>query len=282
MTQMTESSPPIKARRDIRQLGLLLLLAIVLGVGYFLQQLPADNGSPLIQQKAPKEQHDFKRLPSTSVQTSNLEEQVWKAPVAWIDPANDPQGHKKQALDAEVKLRFDQAVLMLHAQRFDEAIIALERALTLRPNTPEAYVNIGFALLGKEDYRSAYQAFDQAIELNPAQANAYYGAAIALEGQGDLAAALGGMRSFLHLSQDKGPGQIHVARARSAIWEWEAKIGRGPWGPTKGIPPGFTAEELKRNDQGVGIKMPLPNTVDDNGAMQYEIKYQDKFELFDR
>ena len=47
----------------------------------------------------------------------------------------------------------------------------------------------------------------------------YYGLALAHEADGDLPAAMGAMRAYLHLSpaDDK-----HRAKARSALWEWEA------------------------------------------------------------
>jgi hypothetical protein len=39
----------------------------------------------------------------------------------------------------------------------------------------------------------------------------------------DYESALGGMRSFLHLARADDP---HRVRARSALWEWEEKLGR--------------------------------------------------------
>jgi hypothetical protein len=121
----------------------------------------------------------------------------------------------------------------------------------------------------------------RAIELNPAQANAYYGIAMVQDAEGNIEGALGGMRSFLHLVKDPDPFRIHVARARSAIWEWEAKLGRGPWGATGGIPPGFTEEELRRDGRGAGVKMPIPGTEGPDGEPQYEIKSADRFpEIF--
>ena len=62
-----------------------------------------------------------------------------------------------------------------------------------------------------------------AIELKPQQANAYYGLAMADEMRNDYESALGGMRSYLHLSKADDP---YRTRARSAIWEWEEKLGR--------------------------------------------------------
>jgi tetratricopeptide (TPR) repeat protein len=131
--------------------------------------------------------------------------------------------HQRQMQQAEVRPRFEQAVLMLHAHRYDHAITALHRVLELAPEMPEAHVNMGYALLGLQRADAARGFFLAAIELRPSQANAYYGLALAAEAQHDYETALGGMRSFLHLATADDP---HRVRARSALWEWEEKLGR--------------------------------------------------------
>ncbi len=287
LTNRAQSRKP-RPRRDIRPLAIVSLVLLVLLIALLLQwrfDRESLAGSTEVDPPSALDiEHDFAPL---FRETRDDQEQVQGAEEItallepWLDPIENPEGHMQQAKKRESMIRFQQAVAMLHAKRYDEAIVALDRVLTLVPNSPDAHVNRGYALIGKEDYEAAYDAFDLASERYPAQANAYYGMAIALEAMGNLEGALGGMRSFLHLSQDKGPGQIHVARARSAIWEWEAKLERGPWGSTKGVPPGFSEEELKRDGRGVGIKMPIPGTEDENGNMKYEIKHQDKFQLFD-
>nr|WP_255429215.1 tetratricopeptide repeat protein [Ramlibacter albus] len=112
---------------------------------------------------------------------------------------------------------------MLHAKQYDHAVAALHRVLELAPKMPEAHVNMGFALLGQERGDAARGFFLAAIELRPQQANAYYGLAMAEEMRSDYESALGGMRSYLHLSKADDP---HREKARAAIWEWEAKLGR--------------------------------------------------------
>jgi tetratricopeptide (TPR) repeat protein len=131
--------------------------------------------------------------------------------------------HQRQMQDREIQKRFQQAVLMLHARQYDNAVTALHRVLELAPRMPEAHVNMGYALIGLEKYEAARGFFLAAVELNPRQANAYYGLAVADEARGDYESALGGMRTYLHLSP---ADDAHRARARSAIWEWEEKLGR--------------------------------------------------------
>ena len=131
--------------------------------------------------------------------------------------------HQQQMQQAELRQRFDQATVMLHARQYEHATTALQRVLDLAPNLPEAKVNMGFALLGLERAEEARGFFLSAIDLRPAQANAYYGLAMAEEQRQDYEAALGGMRSYLHLAPADDP---HRVRARAALWEWEEKLGR--------------------------------------------------------
>jgi tetratricopeptide (TPR) repeat protein len=125
----------------------------------------------------------------------------------------------------ELTMRFEQAAYMLHAKRYDNAITALHRVIELSPQMPEAYVNMGYALLGLKRNKAAQDFFRTAIDLNPYQGNAYWGLAVTLENDGDLRAALGAMRIYIHLAK---PGDPYVRRARSALWEWESRLKRGP------------------------------------------------------
>jgi predicted Zn-dependent protease len=124
-----------------------------------------------------------------------------------------------QARSEEVRVRFEQAVVMLHARQYEHAATALHRVIELDPELPEAHVNMGYAMLGLERYKAAADFFAEATERQPGQANAYYGLAVALEAQGDVDAALGAMRTFVHLSPPEDP---FVRKARAALWEWQA------------------------------------------------------------
>ncbi len=126
---------------------------------------------------------------------------------------------------AEINLRFQQAVIMLHAGEFEHAATALHRVLELSPRLTDAHINMGYALLGMERYKEAESFFRSATNLDPYKANAYWGLAVALEHQNDLQAALGAMRTFIHLTPKDSP---FVRRARSALWEWDNQLARGP------------------------------------------------------
>ena len=118
--------------------------------------------------------------------------------------------------------------MMLHARRYEEAAVALHRVLALSPRLTDAHVNMGFALLGLKRYKEAEAFFRNAIDLDPYKGNAYWGLAEIFEQRGDLPAALGAMRVYIHLAP---PGDPYVRRARSALWEWDSQLSRGPRSP---------------------------------------------------
>lgn len=120
----------------------------------------------------------------------------------------------------ELHERFQQAAIMLHAGQAEYALAALERVIELAPDLPEARVNAGFALFELSNPEAARDQFEHAIGIRPQQVNAYYGLALALEALGDIEAALGAMRTYVHLADDRDP---HMRRAWSAIWEWQSR-----------------------------------------------------------
>jgi tetratricopeptide (TPR) repeat protein len=139
----------------------------------------------------------------------------------WLDQRpSEPAALPAAPPPSELTLRFNQAVLMLHAKEYEHAVTALHRVLVLAPRLPEAHVNMGFALLGLKRAQEARAFFDRAIDMQPTQANAYYGLALAWDAAGDRAMATGAMRSYLHLAQQESPE--HLRKARAALWEWES------------------------------------------------------------
>jgi len=140
---------------------------------------------------------------------------------------NDDQSQsaRSDVRDEEISVRFQQGVAMLHAKQYEHAATALYRVLELAPKMPEAHVNMGFALLGQKHYQLAAKYFSAATDLNAYQGNAYWGLALAYENLGDLQGALGAMRTYIHLAPKGDP---FVTKARSALWEWESALARGP------------------------------------------------------
>ena len=148
---------------------------------------------------------------------------IWMVPdrARVVAPAaTDTAASSSGGYPGEVHERFQQAAIMLHAGQAEHALTALERVLVLAPDLPEAHVNAGFALYELSNPAAARAQFERAIDLRPQQINAYYGLALTLEAQGDLDAALGAMRTYAHLAEEKDP---HVRKAWSAIWEWQSR-----------------------------------------------------------
>lgn len=113
----------------------------------------------------------------------------------------------------------------LQSGQVAEAARAFESAAQIDPRSPEAQVNLGFAYLMANRTREAVDSFSRAVDLRPGQVNAYYGLAEALEQAGDLPAAIGAMRTFIHLTDDDDPFK---RRAMAAVWEWEGASGSTP------------------------------------------------------
>lgn len=186
---------------DVRLLNIVCVLSLVLGVGYFVTWLPSRGVTVLLQ-------------------TPSVEAEPLKTGAIIVESA---PGEVKLPLvegihRTEINLRFQQAVSMLHTNRFEYALAALNQVLLLSPNMPEAHVNKGYALLGLKAYDQAVVSFEQAVDLRPGQANAYYGLAVALEASGDVQGARSAMGLFVHLAEAEDP---YIRKARAALWEWK-------------------------------------------------------------
>ena len=263
------------ARRDYR-LG--AVLAVSLGVavlGVLVQGLPGRG----LNARQPPESADRLKAGFSSLElnrplapaidyesTSPVEE------VASAD-AGGPEGPARHALD--------EARELLKGKRYDQAIQRLTQDRERLLGVAEAFLVLGHALEGKRDYDTARDFYVAAVDRDPTLAQAYWGVATTSEALGDLHSALGGMRNFLHTVPDPDPGRLQVSQARSAIWEWEARLGRGPWGPTQGVLWGVNPEQMKKMPgKGAAIMMPLAETIQADGSMKFELKHQEKIEMF--
>ena len=138
-----------------------------------------------------------------------------------IEPQGEPVAVQE---DIDMRLlhqQFQQAVALLQHGEYDYAVQGFHDVLKVAPDMPEAHVNMGFALLGLEEYAAARSFFDTATNLRPGQTNAYYGLAVAHEGLGELRQAVAAMRTYTHVAA--GDDQYR-RKAEAAIWEWEAEL----------------------------------------------------------
>lgn len=185
-------------------------------------------------------------------------------------------------LPPRARKALEEAEKQLGQGQFDQAITTLNATRTMLGDSAQAYFTIGRALEGKKDFDAARDFYMAALDRDRFMSDAYWGVATTSEALGDLQVALGAMRSYLHTEPDKDPERLKIAQARSALWEWEARMGRGPWGPTQGIPPGYTADDIKRDGRGVAVRMPVPGTERPDGTALAEIRHADKQKIFSR
>lgn len=261
-----------RASRDFRLRTAIALIAGLIALGYLVQQLPSRG----VEAK--------KSLPTllTSLGFEGLSNRPTSAPRDEVELLPEPAQIQPSAARDRANTLLKDANRLIREKQHEQAIRQLHDQHELLKDDPRAYYYLAKALMARGDPALARDFYQRSIDLYPQMPDAYFGYAEAAEAQGDLESALGGMRAFIHVSKDADPYRLRIAQARSAIWEWEAKLGRGPWGPTKGIPPGFTADEIKRDGRGVGIKMQKPETLRPDGTMDSEMKAQSKFNIFKR
>jgi tetratricopeptide (TPR) repeat protein len=265
----------LRKRRDYRPLALFFVVLTVAALGFLADRLPSrgtEAGSvkePVKHGAIKPDLVPFAGIPDSPAQVAREE-------------ANSTQQPPESSIEAEKRELRKQARTHLSAKRFKDAVPPLQRLIALAPKDAQAHMLMGLAQEGAGEFALARRYYEAAIDRDLMMADAYFGFATSSESLGDLESALGGMRSFLHVQKDNDPYRLRVTQARSAIWEWESKLGRGAWGPTRGIPPGFTEAELHRDGKGVGTKMPIPGTLRPDGSQDYEIKHSDKIPMSKR
>jgi tetratricopeptide (TPR) repeat protein len=272
---MTRKAIPPTRRRDVRPrlaIGILLIVFVLGGLLQWLGKTNAPAPDPAAARLSSPHAPGFSGLKADATDRGDV------ARLEFQEPAGSPAGNtERQARDL-----MRQAAAEIKKRQYDKAIIALTEKQPLLKNYPEAYLLMARALEGKRDYDTARDFYNAAANRDPYMADAYWGFATTSEKLSDLEGAIGGMRSFLHTEGGRDPYRLRVAQARSALWEWESQLGRGPWGPTKGVPPGFTTEEISRDGRGVGIKMQVAGSENAAKETRAEMKHQEKHKVYPR
>ncbi|MEO0982179.1 MAG: tetratricopeptide repeat protein [Pseudomonadota bacterium] len=94
----------------------------------------------------------------------------------------------------------NRGVLRMRAGYYDDAIADFERALDMRPELGEAFLNRGAAHIYRKDYVSALPDLNQAIDLNSRNLfAAYYNRGIVRENLGDVSGAFDDFNKALEL-----------------------------------------------------------------------------------
>ena len=262
-----------KLRRDYRISTVLWLVAAVAALGYGVSVLPGrgvQGSAPASGASAP--------AAHAPMGFGGLSESGARSDVTASELVELPVDAKDQSAPQAQKI-LNAAGTQIKGLQYDQAIATLHEAHAILQKYPESYLLLGRALEGKKDFATARDFYKAAIDRDPYLADGYWGFGTTSEALGDLQSALGAMRSFLHTKPATDKNRLQIAQARSALWEWESKLGRGPWGPTKGVPPGLKPEDLKRDGKGVATMVPLPGSEGADGKMQYEIKAGKKMDV---
>ena len=125
--------------------------------------------------------------------------------------------------DNQLDRTFSTAVRHMQRGEYEQAVNLWHQILLNNAAIPEVKVNMGFSLFELGRYETARDFFIAAMQQNAFQANAYYGLAITSEKMGDLEGAVGAMKSYIHLAQNK-EDQPFIRKAKSAVWEWESQL----------------------------------------------------------
>ena len=108
---------------------------------------------------------------------------------------------------------FLQAAVSLKKNDFDEAIKLYTKAIELKPDFADAYVNRGVAWLNSDETGKAIANFTEAIKLKPGYAIAYYGRGMARGKTGETEKAIADYTKAIELKPDFAIAYLDLAEA---------------------------------------------------------------------
>jgi Flp pilus assembly protein TadD len=91
------------------------------------------------------------------------------APAVVIAEPSTPaiEQRRQSPAEATAQTEFDRGVRARVAKDWARAVAAFRRAVQLRPDFPEAWNELGFALRNQGRYPDSLEAYDRALELRP-------------------------------------------------------------------------------------------------------------------
>ena len=88
--------------------------------------------------------------------------------LAVADPSSPAVEQRRQSpAEATAQTEFDRGVRARVAKDWASAVAAFQRAAQLRPDFPEAWTELGFALRNEGRYPDSLAAYDRALKLRP-------------------------------------------------------------------------------------------------------------------
>jgi tetratricopeptide (TPR) repeat protein len=101
-------------------------------------------------------------------------------PTATTTPARDFPGQGNQQTWAKACGLYDQANILAHEGKLDQAILKYRAAIIIYPYDADFFHNLGLALKKKGAYQSAVDAYKRALELSPSDWDTWYNLGSAL------------------------------------------------------------------------------------------------------
>src|SRR6266568_4046459 len=128
--------------------------------------------------------HHSKVYPTAPIQLnplipSHVEQAIFKAIIKQRTERHADVAAFITALQKTAEQWFDEGIEYFEANRYEEALAALEQALRLNPNDAVAYANKGDTLYALKCDEEALVAYEQALCLDPNDGSAYYNKGIA-------------------------------------------------------------------------------------------------------
>jgi tetratricopeptide (TPR) repeat protein/serine/threonine protein kinase len=128
-----------------------------------------------------------------------------------------------QVHPADFWINFDLAATLAQRTPADPAEVVrfYQAAVTLRPESPVVYINLGSALWAQGKWTEAEAACRKAIKLKPDVAWAHDGLGLALLGQRKLAVAVVAHRKAIELKPNRAEAHVNLGAALSEQGKWE-------------------------------------------------------------
>ena len=97
--------------------------------------------------------------------------------------------------------------------KLDEAVIAFQKALAIRPDNAGAYSNMGNALKNQGKLKEALEAYKKALSIRPDYAEAYLNMGNVLKEQEELQEAIGAYNKALAIKTDYADAYLNLGNA---------------------------------------------------------------------
>ena len=109
----------------------------------------------------------------------------------------DPMMDGLQELVTGERVYLSRGKVAFEARRYAEAATEFRKAVTAKPDSVTARINLGAALTQTGDLKGAAEQFEEAIRIEPSRANAHYNLAVILAGENKHELAINHLRSAL-------------------------------------------------------------------------------------